>query len=287
MAVKKRKTTITNKSAAKTPKRRRGTTVARTSRKKSAGGFANFFVPLFLMVGILACLGFLLSMGYRTVTASAFFDVKAVEINGVSRASKEEIERIVRSQAEKTGVWSADLAGIKSDIEKSVLIKSAVVSRILPDGMRVDVVERVPRAVVRLNSEDFWADDDAVMIGAVGKNDSRPPFVLRGWDEAKSEKAAKDNQERVRVYLKMLNEWKDFDLASRVSIVDLSDARNPQAIVRDSGEEVTIILARENFGKRLQRGLEIIAKKGKEIKAVDLSTSREVLSFREKPENLN
>jgi cell division septal protein FtsQ len=283
MAIRKRKTTTTNKSAA-TAKRRRRTTA---TRKKDSGNLANFFVPLFLMVGILSCLGFLLFMGYRTVTASAFFDVKAIEINGVSRASKEEIERIIRNQAEKSGVWSADLAGIKSNIEKSVLVKSAVVSRILPDGMRVNVIERVPRAIVHLNGDNFWTDDDAVIIGAVDKNDSRPPFVLRGWDEAKNEKAAKDNQERVRIYLKMLNDWKDFDLASRVSTVDLSDIKNPQAIVRDSGEEVTIILAKENFGKRLQRGLEIIAKKGKEIKSVDLSTSKEILSFREKQENLN
>ena len=270
---------MTNKSAATAKKRRRGTTV---KRKKSAGNFTNFFVPLFLMVGILSCLGFLLFMGYRTVTASAFFDVKTIDIKGVSRSSKDEIERIVRSRAEKSGVWSADLSSIKAEIEKDVRVKSAVVSRILPDGMRVDVIERVPRAVVQTDSGEFWADEDAVFIGSIQKNDSRPPFVLRGWDEARSERAVKENQERVRVYLKMLDDWRSFDLASRVIAVDLSDMKNPQATVRDSGEEVTIVLAKENFGKRLQRGLEIIARKGKEIKAVDLSSSKEILSFREK-----
>lgn len=282
MAARKRKTTTANKSAAKTPKRRRGGS-ARSARKKSgAANFTNFFVPLFLMIGILSCLGFLLFMGYRTVTASAFFDVEAIEVNGANRASKSEIERVVRSRAEKTGVWSADLAAIKTEIEKDALVKSAVVSRILPDGMRVDVIERVPRAVVETSSGEFWADEEAVFIGEARKNDSRPPFALRGWDEARSEKALKENRERVRVYLKMLDEWKNFNLASRVYAVDLSDARNPQAIVRDSGEEVIIVLAKENFGKRLQRGLEIIARKGREIKAVDLSGSKEILSFREK-----
>lgn len=276
MATRRRKTAA-NKSAALAKRRQNSAT-----RKKTKGNFANFFVPLLLMAGILSCLGFLLVMGYRTVTASAFFDVKAIEINGVNRASKDEIERIVRSRTEKSGVWSADLSGIKSDIEKNVLVKSAVVSRILPDGMRVNVIERTPQAVVETNSGEFWADEDAALIGAVQKNDSRPPVILRGWDEAKNEKAVKDNQERVRIYLKMLNEWKDFDLASRVSAVDLTDIKNPQAIVRDSGEEVTIFLAKENFGKRLQRGLEIIAKKGREIKSVDLSSPKEILRFRDK-----
>ena len=233
------------------------------------------------MVGILAALGFLLFMGYRTVTASEFFDVKTIDINGVNRTSKDEIERVVRAQTEKSGVWNADLKEIKSGIERMIMVKSAVVSRVLPDGMRVNVIERVPQAVVRLGGGEFWVDEDAVVLGAVGKNDSRPPFVLRGWDESKSEKSVKENQERVKVYLKMLNDWKEFDLSKRVSAVDLSDLQTPQAIVPDSGEAVTVILAKDNFSKRLQRGLEIIAKKGKEIKSVDLSTSKEIVGFRE------
>jgi cell division septal protein FtsQ len=278
MAIRKRKTTITtNKAAAKTPKRKR----TAAPRKKNSKRTANFFVPLFLMVGILFSLGFLLFMGYRTVTASAFFDVKAVEINGVSRAPKDEIERIVRNQTEKSGAWNADLKVIKTDIEKLTLVKSAVVSRVLPDGIRINVIERVPQAVVRIDGGNFWADTDAVILGEVGKTDERPPFVLNGWDRDKSDKATKDNQERVKVYLKMLNEWKDFELSKRVSAVDLSDLQSPQAIVPDSGEAVTIILAKDNFGKRLQRGLEIIAKKGKEIKSVDLSTQKEIVSFRD------
>jgi hypothetical protein len=66
---------------------------------------------------------------------------------------------------------------------------------------------------VRTNAGDFWADDDAVILGEVGKDEVRPPFVLRGWDEAKNEKAVKDNRERVKIYVKMLNEWQDYELA--------------------------------------------------------------------------
>jgi cell division septal protein FtsQ len=233
------------------------------------------------MGGILVSLGFLLFMGYRTATASSFFDVKAIEINGIQRVSKDEIERIVRSRSGKEGVWNADLKDIKADIERLTLVKSAVVSRVLPDGIRVNVIERGREAIVRTNTGEFWADDDAVILGAVSKDDARLPFVIRGWDESKNERAEKENRERVRVYKKMLNEWKEFELSKRVAAVDLSDLQTPQAIIPDSGEAVTVILAKENFAKRLQRGLEIIAQKGKEIKSVDLSTSKEIIGFRE------
>ena len=221
-------------------------------------------------------------MGYRTVTASAFFDVKNIEVRGANRASKDDIERIARSYTEKSGVWNTDLKAIKDDVEKITLIKTAVVSRVLPDGLRVNVAERAPRAVVRLNAGDFWVDDDAVLIGEVGKDEARPPFVLRGWDEAKNEKAAKDNRERVKIYGKMITEWQDYELAKRVNAVNLADLREPQAIVQDSGETVTIILANENYKNRLKSGLEKIAGRGREVKSIDVSSSSERLAFREK-----
>ncbi len=219
-------------------------------------------------------------MGYRTVTAAAFFDVKTVDIRGINKIPKEDVEKIVRDSAEKSGVWKADLKEIKDGIEKFLLVKSVVVSRVLPDGIRVDVNERAPRAVVQLGSGNFWADDDALILGAVEKNDERPPFALRGWNEDKTDKAVKDNQERVKIYQKMLAEWQNFELAKRVDSVDLTDLQEPLAIVRDSGEAVTIILSRENFGKRLQTGLEKIAGKGKEVKSIDLRSQKETFGFR-------
>lgn len=220
-------------------------------------------------------------MGYRTVTATAFFDVKAVDIRGINKIPREDIEKIVRAATQKSGVWKADLKEIKDDIEKSTLVKSAVVARVLPDGIRVNINERAARAVVALKSGDFWADDDAVILSAVGKTEERPPFVMKGWNEEKTAKAVKDNQERVKIYLKMLDEWQSFELARRVNAVDLTDLQEPQVIVQDSGEAVTIILSRENFGKRLQTGLEKIAGKGKEVKSIDLSSQKETLGFRE------
>lgn len=279
MATRKRKiTTTTNKSAAKAPKRRKAT----TPRRKAAGKSGNFFVPLFLMVGILFSLGFLLFMGYRTVTASAFFDVKAIEINGVTRSPKDEIERIVRSQTEKSGAWNADLKVIKTDIEKLTLVKSAVVSRVLPDGIRVNVIERLPRAVVRIDGGDFFADEDAVLLGAVGKTDERPPFYMQGWNRDGNENARKENQERVKIYLKMLDEWKEFDLAKRVAAVDLSDLTEPQAIVKNAGEQKKIILSKDNFSKKLKTGLEGLANKGEDVLGINVTGAQSILIYRDK-----
>lgn len=267
-----RKTAATGKTARRTA----------NSRKNNPGRFANFFVPLFFIAGILFCLGFLSLIGYRTVTASAFFDVKTVDIRGVSHASRDDIEKIVSRQAEKPGVWNADLTEIKNNVEKLTFVKSAVVSRILPDGLRVSVKERVPRVIVRLEAGEFWTDEEAVILQAVDKNDTRTPFVLRGWDESKADKSARENQDRVKMYLKMMDEWQTFELAKRVSVVNLTNLREAQAVVQDSGENVTIILGSDNFGSRLKSGLEKIAGRGREIKSIDVSNVQGILGFREK-----
>lgn len=277
MAIQTRKQTTKSKAAA-TGKRRRPAATRRG--KKDNGTFANFFVPLFFIFCILFCLGFLGFMGYRTVTASEFFEIKKIDMRGVSRSSKEDIEKIVNAQVEKLGVWNADLNDIKEKIEKLAYVKTAAVSRVLPDGVRINLVERVPKAIVRIKGGDFWVDDEAVILGLVGQTEERPPFILRGWDESRTEGAVKDNQTRVKMYQKMLEDWREFELAKRVKEVNIEDLQDPRAIVEDSSETVSIDLGKDNFAKRLQKGLEIIAGRGKEIESVNLSGSREILGFR-------
>jgi cell division septal protein FtsQ len=286
MATRTRKTTVLkNKSAAAPAKRRRAAKPA-GRRTNSGGNIANFFVPLFLILCILFCLGFLGFMGYRTVTASEFFDVKKIDVRGALYCSKTDIEKIVAAGTERSGVWNADLKDIKDKVERLDFVKSAAVSRVLPDGVRVQVIERVPKAVVRLSGGDFWADDEGQLIAQVGKNEPLPPFVMRGWDEAKTDKAQKDNQLRVKKYQKMLEEWKTFDLDKRVREVNLANLSKPKVLVDNAGELVPVILANDNFGKKLQNALENIA--GKTGTGIDVSeTQPEWIFIKQQSENQN
>ena len=114
---------------------------------------------------------------------------KQIDVRGVSRVSKDDIEKIVSRQTEKSGVWNADLVTIREDIEKITQVKSAVVSRVLPDGLRVNLIEREPRAVVRLERGDLWADDGAVLFDLVGKNDDAPAVCDEGLGRKQNRKS--------------------------------------------------------------------------------------------------
>jgi cell division septal protein FtsQ len=258
-------------------------TAARPRRKKSTGKMVNFFVPLFLMACILFCLGLLFSAGYSNAASSEFFTVRHVETEGARRVSEKKIEQIVRAGTYKSGVWNADLDAIKKEIETLKFVKHASVARVLPDTVRVTVTERTPSATARIGGEDFLVDEDARVLSKVTPEvrGPLPPFVLLGWDEDATQSAREMNRRRVALYLKLVNEWRRFDLVARVKAVDISDVNDPQAKVLDSGETVTISLGKEDFAKGLQKGLETIAGKGARIKyVIDPNDDNPIIGYR-------
>lgn len=263
--------------ASKPNSRRRTKTVSSRRTKTGAGNFVNFFVPLFFILCIVFCIGFLGFMGYRTVTASSFFDVKRIEVKGTSKVSREDIEKIVRLESEKNGVWNADLQKIRQQIEDTPFVKTATVSRILPDGIRVNIIERKPTAIARIDGGDFWVDDDGVVLILAGKDDARPPFFIQGWNRDKTEKAQTENKERVRIYLDMISEFQEYDLVKRVKTADLTNVKEPFAIAEDSGNKVAIELEIGNLAKRLKDGIKAIAGKGDAYQAVNIEGQNMVL----------
>ena len=273
--------------------RKQGTRVKHTPRKAgSAKGAASSsifdhlgggIVPIVLSALILACLAVVFLLTYETIAASNFFRLRNVMVSGTDRASADDIEKIVVANAEKPGVWNADLHAIKQKIENVTFVKTAAVSRRLPSGLNVTVTERVPVAIVRLSGGDFLADGEGVILAPAKADEKRIPFAMLGWSEEKSEKAAKENSERLKMYQKMLTEWKDYDLAKRVQQVDISDIREPKATLEDSGMPVTIMLSRDNFGKQLADGIKAIVGKGTMFEGVNLVGQNLVLVPRKQP----
>ncbi len=268
-----------------TARRTTGTTAARRKRtttrtKKSSATTANFLVPLFFTACILFCLGFLLFAGYRTVTASSFFDVDNVELEGVQHIKQDKVKQIVKSYTHQEGVWNSDLEAIRKEIATFKYAKDVSVSRVLPNTVRVIVNERKSVALIRQDGKDYWVDDDALVLDRVAEQDERPPFVMLGWNSEDSEKVREINIKRVILYKELLENWRSYDLAKRVKAVDLTDLREPQAIIEDSGETVKISLSDGEYGKRLQKGIEIAAGRGKEIEKIDVGEVKHYITYR-------
>jgi cell division septal protein FtsQ len=208
-----------------------------------------------LLTGLAAVIvGILLFVVYKSATASSFFSVKNVDIAGTTRTSHETIEKAVRALTDKSGVWQADLTVIQSEVESLPAIKTAAVSRVLPDILRVRIVEREPKALVRLEQTGkiVWVDDEAKFLGDPLPNESTLPFVMQGWNEGKDEIASKLNQERVQLYLKLLAEWSRLEISDRVAVVNLSNLQNVTALIKKDAITIAVELGNQKFGERLK-----------------------------------
>jgi cell division septal protein FtsQ len=203
--------------------------------------------------------GVLIFAGYRAAASASFFEARRLDISGTSRSSVEEVKTVVNRAATATGVWRADLSAISAEVEKLPWVRRAFVSRVLPDGLRVRVIERVPLAVVRNSAGRFiWVDEDAVSLSQMLPTDQMPDFFIRGWDEAGTSEARLENRERIQKYLEMSREWSALGLSQRVSEINLGDRHDIRALLTGNDAEIEVRLGERNLGKRLQMALKVL-----------------------------
>lgn len=237
-------------------RRARGSATARPGDASVLRKALSYF-PLVGKITLAVVTGLLVFAGYRAAASASFFQARSIEVNHTSRASADEIRTLVRRAVAESGVWRADLDGISKELQRLPWVKSAVVSRVLPDGLRVRVTERVPRAVVRTSAGRLvWVDTDAVVLGAMSPTDQMPPFFIRGLEEAETGSARAANRERMQAYEEMRNEWERLGLSERVSEVNLDDLRDVRAQLAGDDSQIEVRLGREDFGNRLKRSLE-------------------------------
>jgi cell division protein FtsQ len=200
--------------------------------------------------------GLLIFAGYRAAASASFFQARNIEVNSTSRVSADEIKAVVRRAVAGPGVWDADLNAISEELQRVPWVRSAVVSRVLPDGLRVRVTERVPRAVVRTSAGKLvWVDTDAVVLGQMLPTDQMPIFFIRGLDETGTSVARAMNRERMQKYEEILREWEAAGLSERVSEVNLDNLRDVRAQLAGDDSQIEVRLGAEKMGDGLSRAL--------------------------------
>ena len=217
------------------------------------------YLPLVGKLVLVIAAGVLIFTGYRAAASASFFQVRSVDVRGTSRASAAEIQAIVRRQAGQKGLWQTDLSAMSAQLERLPWVRTAIISRVLPDSVRVRITERVPRAVVRTSLGRFvWVDDEAVMLGEMLPTDQMPAFFLRGWNEEKSPGAVSENRERVQKYLELAREWSAAGLSERVSEVNLIDSRDVRVQLAGDDSQIEVRLGAQDLGKRLKKALAVL-----------------------------
>ena len=265
------------------PARRDGAPAGRARNFSPRVLFAYLPAALKCALAILVLIG--LIVGYRAAASAALFQVRTIDVSGASRTSAEEIQGLTRRAVARTGVWRADLSAISAELSRLPGVRRAVVTRVLPDRLRVRITERTPVAVIRTSAGHFvWVDDDGVMLGEMKPEDPMPKFFIRGWNEETDEDARVENVERIKKYFELVREWDAATLSPRVSEVTLSDLRDVRAQLAGADSQVEVRLGSQDPGPRLQIALQALdtykqTPRGASISYVDLQTGRVVIGF--------
>ena len=275
------------RSAAKTkgfvqrPARRNGGPVTRSFSPRALFGY----FPAALKVMAAALVLITLIVGYRVAASAALFQVRTIDVSGPNRTSTEEIEGLTRRAVARTGVWRADLDAISRELARLPGVRRAVVSRVLPDRLRVRITERLPVAVVRTGAGHLvWVDDEGVTLGEMKPDDQMPVFFIRGWSEDGTEEARQENVERVKKYLELVREWNAAGLSDRVSEITLVDVRDIRVQLAGKDSQIEVRLGSQDPGSRLKIALDALdvykqTPRGSAITYVDLQTGRVVIGF--------
>jgi cell division protein FtsQ len=228
------------------------------TRAKSGSHKIRAYLPLAGKIALAVIVGVLIFAGYRAAASASFFQARNVDVSGTSRANADEIRAIVRHGVAQTGVWRADLSAISHELKSVAWVREAVVSRVLPDGLRVRVTEREPRAIVRTAAGKFLSvDDEGINLGAASPTDQ---IFMRGWDEGATDAARAVNRERVQKFLEMTRDWEARGLSRRVSEVNLNDLNDAHVLLSGDDAQIEIQLGKEDFGNRLKFALDELDK---------------------------
>ena len=263
------------------PARRDGGSTTRSFSPRALFGY----LPAALKVVLGVLIVVTLIVGYRVAASAALFQVHTIDVSGTTRTSAVEIEGLTRRALARTGVWRADLNAISHELSRLPGVRRAVVSRVLPDRLRVRVTERVPVAVVRTSAGHFvWVDDEGVGLGEMKPEDQIPAFFIRGWNEDGTEEALTENVERVRRYLDLVSEWNAAGLSERISEVTLLDIRDIRVQLAGKDSQIEVRLGSQDAGQRLKIALDALdvykqTPRGSSITYVDLQTGRVVIGF--------
>jgi cell division protein FtsQ len=121
-----------------------------------------------------AIVGGLVAMGVPQMTGMATahglgqmgFVVHNIQLTGLKQVDRDTVYRIV-SEAHGQDMPLVDLAKLRAELLQLGWIEDARVSRRLPDTLAIDLVERVPSAVLQRNQQLFLIDDKGHVLSAV------------------------------------------------------------------------------------------------------------------------
>jgi cell division protein FtsQ len=140
-------------------------------------------------------------------------------------------------------------------LESIPWIEHATVMRVLPDQIRVSVVERKPVAFTQNGQTIGLVDANGVLLAMAAKTMAERHYsfpVVTGIDPGDS---AESRRARVAVYLRLMAELdaNGKHNSEQISEIDLTDPEDARVLMPGQGTDILVHLGEQNFLERFER----------------------------------
>ena len=118
------------------------------------------------------------------IAADAWFEVRRVRVTGVERMNELKVYEKALAQRDQPMPF-VDLDQVRKELLALSWVKDARVSRQLPDTLVIDVVERVPHAVLKKPDRLVLIDDAGVELEPISAANAKGMLLVQGPGAAK------------------------------------------------------------------------------------------------------
>ncbi len=220
--------------------------LTRTNAGRVILGFAALVVAALVVLVVMAVKNFLdHDPRFRIDSASS------IQINGNSQLTRADLLTVFGSDIGRN-LFFVPLTDRRKQLEQVPWVAHATIMRILPNQLRVAIVERTPIAFVRIGNQIKLVDADGVLLdmqpaALAAKHYSFP--VVTGINP---QDPLSVRRPRMRLYQKFMNEIDSSGekLSKNLSEIDLSDPEDVQGLVSSGGSDILLHFGQDNFLER-------------------------------------
>ncbi len=178
-----------------------------------------------------------------------------IELQGNAHLSRSQLLSIFGEDVDGN-LFAVPLRARRDQLEEIPWVEHATVMRLLPNRLRIHVVERTPVAFVRQGSSIGMADSSGVLLDIPPDAPGNPNYSFPVVTGLKPEDAPELRAQRMRLYSGFLHDLDSTGkkVSTELSEVDLSDPEDLKALLPSgNGSETLVHFGTGNFLARYQR----------------------------------
>ena len=212
-------------------------------------GIAAFFVVAGLCAGGYFAVRFLTQDPHFRISSSS-----SIQTTGNSLIARSELIDVFGGDIGRN-IFYVSLRQRQRELEEIPWVEHAAVMRLLPDQLRVTVVERRPIAFVRRGSQIGLVDQAGVLLDMTPSLMAERHYSFPVVTGIEDKDPLSTRAARMQIYARLIKELdgSGAKLSDQLSEVDLSDPEDVRVLVSEQGSDVMVHLGGEQFLDRFNR----------------------------------